>query len=163
MEKFEDVFHQYASPVYRFLLKLTHNEDAAEELTQETFFKAFIHIDSFKGKSSAYTWLCQIGKNLYMNELRRRKRVTDCIVDDSVPDSQDIEQQAIDRAQISAVLNALKTLPEQQQEVFSLRIFGELKYKEIGFLLEKSETWAKVTFFRVKEQLIKEMEDSKWI
>lgn len=163
MENFEDVFNQYGSLVYRFLLKLSGDEYLSDELTQETFFKAFIHIGSFRGTSSMYTWLCQISKNLYINELRRKKRFADYSPDLTAESTQNIERQTLKREQISEVLAIVATLPDLSREVFSLRVFGELKYKEIGAQLGKSETWAKVTFFRAKEQIIKNMEELEWI
>lgn len=163
MDRFEDVFQQYAQPVYRFLLKLTHDESEAEELTQETFFKAFLHIDSFHGECSIYTWLCQIGRNLYFNEKRRRKHLsTDCL-DRDLASPHNVEEQAIRKEQLTAVLNALGKLPELSREVVSLQVFGGMRYKEIAGILGKTETWAKVTFFRAKDQLMKILEESKWI
>lgn len=163
MNRFEDVFEQYAQPVYHFLLKLTHDEGESEELTQETFFKAFLHIGSFQGKCSIYTWLCQIGKNLYLNEKKRRKHFSAAFLDLDLESSHNVEAQTIHKEQISAALDALQQLPELSREVFSLRVFGEMKYKEIAAMLGKTETWAKVTFFRAKEQLIKLLEESTWI
>lgn len=163
MDRFEDVFEQYAQPVYRFLLKLTQDESEAEELTQETFFKAFLHIDSFQGECSIYTWLCQIGKNLYLNEKKRRKRLSRDSLDPELASSHNVEEQAIRKEQLTAALNALEQLPELSREVVSLRIFGGMRYKEIADMLGKTETWAKVTFFRAKDQLMKILEGSEWI
>lgn len=163
MDRFEDVFEQYAQPVYRFLLKLTQDESEAEELTQETFFKAFLHIDSFQGECSIYTWLCQIGKNLYLNEKKRRKRLSPDSLDPNLASSHNVEEHAIRKEQLAAALNALGQLPELSREVVSLRVFGGMRYKEIAAMLGKTETWAKVTFFRAKDQLMKILEGSEWI
>lgn len=163
MDRFEDVFEQYAQPVYRFLLKLTQDESEAEELTQETFFKVFLHIDSFQGECSIYTWLCQIGKNLYLNEKKRRKRLSSGRLDPELASSHNVEEQTIRKEQLTAALNALGQLPELSREVVSLRVFGGMRYKEIAAMLGKTETWAKVTFFRAKDQLMKILEGSEWI
>lgn len=162
LDRFEDVFHQYAQPVYRFLLKLTQDECVAEELTQETFYKAFLHINSFRGECSIYTWLCQIGKNLCRNEQKRRKHCSFNELDRSLVSPHNVEAQVIRKEQAAATLDALQRLPELSREVFSLRVFGEMKYKEIAAILGKTETWAKVTFFRAKEQLLKLLEESTW-
>ena len=74
MAVFKEVYQEYGSPVYRFLLALTGEEDLAKELLQETFYQAFLHIDQFEGRCSLFTWLCEIGKNAWLKECRRRKR-----------------------------------------------------------------------------------------
>lgn len=163
MDRFEDVFRQYAQPVYRFLLKLTHDESEAEELTQETFFKAFLHIDSFHGECGIYTWLCQIGRNLYLNDKKRKKHLSADCLDQELVSSHNVEEQVIRKEQLAAAVNALGQLPELSREVVSLRAFGGMRYKEIAAMLGKTETWAKVTFFRAKDQLMKILEGSKWM
>ena len=77
MRGFEELYHTHGKPVYRFLLALTGDESQAEELLQETFYQAFLHIDRFEGRSSLYTWLCCIGKNAWLRECRRRSRYAD--------------------------------------------------------------------------------------
>ncbi len=84
MEKFDHVFLQYAKPLYLFLLSLTADEHLAEDLMQETFYKAILHIDSYKGESSLYNWLCQIGKNLYLNELKKKGRFRTCELNEQI-------------------------------------------------------------------------------
>ena len=74
---FEELYKTQGKPVYRFLLSLTGDEHQAEELLQETFYQAFLHIDRFEGRSSLYTWLCQIGKNAWLKERKRRSRYAD--------------------------------------------------------------------------------------
>lgn len=73
MAAFQEIYEKHGKAVYRFLLALTRDEGMAEELLQETFYQAFLHIDQFEGRSSLYTWLCQIGKNAWLKECRRNK------------------------------------------------------------------------------------------
>ena len=63
MEEFENIYAKYFRQLYHFLYRLCGDEALAEELTQETLYKAYLHIETFQGRSSLYTWLCQIGKN----------------------------------------------------------------------------------------------------
>lgn len=72
MERFEDIYAKYYRKIYLFLLKLSANQSLAEELTQETLYKAFIHIDQYEGRSSIYTWLCQIAKNNWLAEMKKQ-------------------------------------------------------------------------------------------
>ena len=72
METFQQVYEENAKKAYLFLLALIGNEQQAEEILQETFYQAFLHINQFQGRSSVYTWLCQIGKNAWYKECSRK-------------------------------------------------------------------------------------------
>ena len=159
MENFEDVFHQYAQPVYLFLLKLTGEESLAEELTQEAFYQAFLHIESFRGECAIYTWMCQIGKNAYRKELRRRKHQVRPPTLELSPDTPSLENQSILQEQVTAILSAIQEIPEPYSEVLTLRLLGEQKFREIGLLFGRTENWAKVTYFRGKEKLVRRLEE----
>jgi RNA polymerase sigma factor, sigma-70 family len=161
MAKFPDIYDIYAKKVYHYLLSLTRNEHLAEELTQETFYKAFLHIHKFKEECSMYTWLCQIGRNAYYNECKKKKHICS---DFNLPDAEcdgSFTKQLAESEQAIMIHKALHFLPEPYKEVFTLKIFGELKYKDIAMIFGKTESWAKVTFYRAKERLIKEMEASQ--
>ncbi len=158
MAKFSELYDIYAKQVFRYLLSLTGEIDLAEELTQETFYRAFLHINQFEGKCSMYTWLCQIGRNAYYNECKKRKHTKPQVDMESIEDSENFIDRLIRKEQAISLHKALHRLPEPYKEVFTLKIFGELKYKEIAAVFGKSETWAKVTFYRAKERLIHEME-----
>lgn len=157
--KFEDVFQRYGKPLYLFLLSLTGDEHLAEDLMQETFYKAIIHIDSYKGESSMDTWLCQIGKNLYFNEVKRRSKFKTYELDEKIVQSDNLEKWLLDRESVLTLHKALHQIAEPYKEVFSLKVFGELKHKEIAEIFGKSEVWVKVTYYRAKEQIIKVLEE----
>ncbi len=158
MAKFSEVYDRYAKQVFRYLLSLTGDEFLAEELTQETFYKAFLHIDGFQGKCSMYTWLCQIGRNTYFNESKKRKHISYSSEIAEIEDSENFIDTLVTKEQAILVHKTLHKLSEPYKEVFTLKIFGELKYKEIAEIFGKTETWAKVTYYRAKEHLIREME-----
>lgn len=166
MAGFSGLYREYAPQVYRFLLKLTQEPALAEELTQETFYQAFLHIDRFEGKCQVFTWLCQIGKNAYFKEIRRRKRHVELdeallsIRGGSPRDMSPLES-ICEREQISRMKYHLSHLPEPYRDVFTMRIFGEVSYGELAKLYGKSESWARVTFCRAKEQLIKRLEEDE--
>lgn len=162
MAKFSDIYDEYAERVYRYMLVLSQDEHEAEELTQEVFYRAFIHIDRFEGHSSLFTWLCQIGKNHFLNNVKKKKIAKNTEKNLAVPAPSCMENSLIDHESAEAIRRALETLKDPYREVFSLKIFGELKYKEIADILGKTESWAKVTFYRAKEQIVRMMEDSQW-
>lgn len=160
MSHFSDVYDEYANQVYRYLLSLTRDDETAEELTQETFYRALLHIHQFRGTCSMYSWLCQIGKNLFFNEQKKQKFLGGELPE-SITAQDTLEHRMMDREQIFLIHQVLHDLQEPYKEVFSLRIFGELKFSEIASLFEKTESWAKVTFFRAKMKIIQKMEENK--
>ncbi len=134
MAGFQEVYEQYGKAVYRFLLKLTGSEESAEELLQETFYQAFLHIDRFEGRSSLYTWLCQIGKNAWMKEWRRKKRFTDTVWEEerSASVRTQPEEQFLQKEEYGRVWQAIMKLEEPYKDVFILHAYGEVKLKEIA-------------------------------
>lgn len=157
MGDFSELYEEEAKKVYKFLLALTENELLAEELTQQTFYKALLSMKQFQGKSSIYTWLCQIGKNEWLQELRRKKLFsTDIMADRS--SGNHLEEEYIRNQQIALVRRALLGLSEPYRDVMILRTYGELPFSEIAAMYDRTESWAKVTFFRGKQKLKVEME-----
>ncbi len=149
------VYGQYRSIVYGYLYTLCHDHDFAEELAQETFYQAIKHKDSFKGKSSIGTWLCAIAKNQYYSALRKPVPVSlEEAEEQSVPDFSDA---VADKSLAMNAYKALHELPEPYREVFTLRIFCELSHRDIAELFEKSESWARVTYYRAKNMLAEKM------
>lgn len=161
MAGFEELYQTQGKPVYRFLLTLTGDEGMAEELLQETFYQAFLHIDQFEGRSSLYTWLCRIGKNAWLRECRRRSRYADTAYEDLTlhDPSPTPEAGLLEQERARALRRAVLRLEDPYREVLILHAFGGLKLKEIAALYEKSESWARVTCFRARKQIMEEIAD----
>ena len=155
MAAFQKVYEQYATAVYRFLLALTGQEDAAEELLQETFYQALQHIDRFEGRCSLYTWLCQIGKNAWYKECKRKKRFRE--LDEEPNSAICLETELIEREQARLIRRAMQKLEEPYRSVFIMHALGGAKLKEIAQMYDKSESWARVTYFRAKQQILQEV------
>jgi len=159
LQSFEEMFSQYFGRVYRFALGLTRSTEQAEDITQHTFYKALEKIDTFEGRSDVGTWLCSIAKNEYFNRRRRNREFT------CEPGSPVFEQTTAppgDEIRRMEIHRHLHELEEPYREVFMLRVFGELKFAQIASLFGKSESWARVTFYRAKLELqnrIKEEEN----
>ena len=160
MAEIEELYTLYSRRLYRFLLALTGNPSVAEELTQQTFYKAFLHINQYEGRSGPYTWLCQIAKNTWYTECKKSQRFTDVCVEDFAS-ADCIDDEVIWRDETRRLACTLRELPSPHRDVLILRIYGELPFAEIAALFEKSESWAKVTFFRGKERLRRRMEEQK--
>ena len=150
MPDFEAVYRQYFADVYKYALALSRDEQTAEEVTQETFFKALTAIDSFRGDCQLRVWLCQIARNQYLTLCRERKKFTDA---EPEPGDSGIEEGVADREDARRLHILLHALPEPYKEVFSLRTFGELPFSQIGELFGKTESWARVTYFRARRKL----------
>ena len=148
MQDFEQVYRTYFTDVYRYVLSLCRNEGIAEEVTQQAFFKALQAIGGFRGECRLYVWLCQIAKNEYYTWLRKNRGGEP--MEDRV---EDLEQKFLRRE------TAFHALPEPYKEVFSLRLFGELPFAQIGQLFGKTESWARVTYHRARLKLKEELQD----
>ena len=160
MEDFDAVFRAYYDDVFRFLRGLTASETLAEELTQETFFRAFRSIDDYRGESELRVWLCSIARNLYYSHLRKEKHLTgNEIPEDYIADSTDLTELIADKEIALRLHRVLHSIREPYKEVFSLRVFGELSFCEIGDLFNKNEHWACVTFHRAKAMINKQIKE----
>ncbi|MCI2055625.1 MAG: sigma-70 family RNA polymerase sigma factor [Oscillibacter sp.] len=147
---FEEVYRQYFADVYKYAFALSRNAHMAEEVTQETFFRALSAIDSFRGECQLRVWLCQIARNRYLSLCRENKHTGE--MDGEIADG-GIETGFEERETAKRLHILLHALPEPYREVFSLRTFGELPFGEIGELFGKTESWARVTYFRARQKL----------
>lgn len=162
MQNIEKIYQEYYSVVYKYLICLTGNTDIAEELTQETFYKMIKKIHTFKGNSKISVWLCEIAKNLWYDELRKRKIKT--VSYDELKDtdlSKSIENEYINKEQIDETNNKINELDFLTKRVFYLRLNADMSFKEIGQVLGKTETWARVTFYRGKQKVKEVNKDGK--
>lgn len=148
MIEFEAVYKRYFKDVYKYALSLTRDEHIAEEITQETFFKALKSIDHFDGRCKLYVWLCQIAKNTYFTS-RQRIAKESKIIEEPLPDDS-FEERLLNKETFFEIHKVLHTLEEPYKEVFSLRTFGDLSFRQIGDLFGKTESWARVTYHRAK-------------
>lgn len=159
MLSIEELYKEHSKTVYHYLLSLTHDPNVSEELTQETFYQAIKSIKRFDGSCKILTWLCAIAKNSLLS-YRRKHPIVDPLDDLSV-DSSSPESEAVAKIGHLELLRQLHLLDPLMREVMYLRLFGELSFHEIGDILEKTENWARVTYYRGKEKLKKELESNE--
>ena len=154
MLDFEMVFRENNQFVFRFLMKLCGDVSLAEELTQETFFRAYMNLSALRNEEKVAVWLCQIAKNTYFawfNEQKRNQPLSQLILADSTPDIADLFEDKELAGRAFSVLNALE---EPYKEVFMLSVFGGLSLKDISAMFGKSESWARVTYYRAKQKIM---------
>ena len=157
MADFKEVYKLYFRDVYHYTYSLCRNASMAEEITQETFFKALNGLDSFDGKCKVLVWLCQIAKNTYLSICRKEKHIDYDIDTVSLISDHNIEDNYLSRESAFEIHKVLHRLQEPYKEVFFLRTFGELSYAQIAELFSKTETWARVTYHRAKLKIQEEL------
>ena len=162
--QFGQLYERYFRDVYMYLLRLSGSETTAEEITEETFFKALRSIDSFRGDCSMYAWLCRIARNLYFSYLKKSRRTQS--IDGAgyelpADAGQDLEEAWADKDQALRIKRLLHTIPDPYKEVFMWRVFAEMDFREIGSLYGKTANWACVTYHRAKKMITERMEDTQ--
>ena len=140
-------------------MKLTRDGALAEELTQETFFRAYMNFSSLRSKESASVWLCQIAKNAYFAWYNEQKKLEPYENTELQSDAEDIEEAFFRKELAEKALSCLYELEEPYKEVFMLSIFGGVSLREISALFGKSESWARVTFYRAKQKLAEKVRE----
>lgn len=159
MKEFEEVYRLYFRDVELYLRAICHEETLAEELTEQVFFQALKALPTFRGDCDIRTWLCAMGRNAYLTHLRKTKPSVD-IEEVQIPDPRrSVEERTEDRDQAMAIHRILHELPEPYKEVFSLRIFGQLSFGDIGALFGRTANWACVTYHRARQKIQSEMEE----
>lgn len=152
------IYNEYAKSVYRYLYSLSNNAQLAEELTQETFYRAVYSIHTYDGSCKLYVWLCQIAKHIWYQELEKSKKAQTQQLHNDIP-SQSIstEDAVLLTGEKVALYKAIHSLSEPMREVVHMRLSGEFSFADIGNVLGKSENWARVTFYRAKQKIMEEL------
>jgi len=156
-EKIEKLYETCYMRVFSYAMTLAGERTQAEEITQETFFRAFSRQSEFRGESDEVTWLCAIAKNYWLDEKRRGKKA-EAMPEEMTDEGKGVEQAAVDRDTSFRIHMALHGLEEPYREVFELRVFGELSFREIGVIFAKTENWARVTYHRARLKLQERMD-----
>ncbi len=157
MENIEEIYIKYANLIKNYIYTITSNKELAEEIMQETFIVAINQINKFRGECDISVWLCSIAKKiLYKRTKKDNKFKTISIENIEISDEKKIEEEYIQNNNKFKLFQALQKLDSTTREVMYLRLTGDLSFKEIGKILNKSENWARVTFFRAKQKLNKE-------
>lgn len=156
MKDLERLYNNYFKDIYLFLLSLSKNKELAEDLTQETFIKALKGISNFRGDSNIKSWLFQIAKNSFYSNIRKGINLP---LEDSVSNNTDFTEKILDGETAEEIIKLLDEMKEINKEIFYLRVFAELSFKEIGDIYGKSANWACVSYYRIKEKIRGEIEN----
>lgn len=159
MDTYEEIYKNNFYRVYSFLLKLCSDSELAEELTQETFFQAFLSFRHFEGKCGIFTWLISIAKHVYYKYLKKNKlsyeavnidMLADVLCADRIENPEEILQK---KAVAEAMRQRISGFPDKYRDVVILRVYAEMPFLQIGLTLGISENSAKVIFCRAKKML----------
>jgi RNA polymerase sigma-70 factor (ECF subfamily) len=160
--EFREIYEKYSSDLYTFILRMCGNEQLAKDILQDTMLKAMTSAESFKGNCSVRTWLCTIAKNLYYDYLKKHETKNSSLEDLVEPSADsNIEESFVNKETSLRIHHLLHKLDEPYREVFTLRVFAELKFSDIGNVFGKSENWAGVTFYRAKQKLIQLLKEEE--
>ncbi len=154
------VCEEYYQTVYGYLITITGgNYDLAEELTQETFYRAIKNAGKFRGDCKMSTWLCQIAKFSFYQHLDKKNRRKEVSMDTAIEQAaeQQLEKEYISNEQKLEIYKKIQQLESPTKDVLMLRLSGELSFREIGEILGKTENWARVSFYRGKQMIGKEL------
>ena len=157
MTEFEKLFNEKREFIFKYLMKMTRDIMLSEELTQETFFRAYMNYPSLRNKEKASVWLCQIAKNTYFAWYNQHKKTDTLDLYEAIIDGKNIEDMFIQKELSQKALICLHELEEPYKEVFMLSVFGGFSLKDISSIFRKSESWARVTFYRAKQKLLERM------
>lgn len=150
------IYREYADSVFRFLLTLCRDENVAEELTQETFYQAVRSSDHYDGTCKISTWLCQIAKHLWYQELDKRKRKGTSMLEEEIISTEiSLEDDICIKEEKMDLFKKVHILDEISKEVVLLRVTGAFSFREIGEIFGRNENWARVTFYRAKQKIVK--------
>ena len=154
MKNIKTIYEQYAILIKKYIFRITQDMDLAEDIMQETFVVAITQINKFRGDCDIFVWLCSIAKKILYKKTKKDNWSSFITIDDlNLSDDKLLEEQLITNDNKLKLFETLQKLDSYTREVMYLRLTGELTFKEIGQILHKSESWAKVTFFRGKEKI----------
>lgn len=154
----DNIYQEYGDFVFRYLLALTNKHQIAEELTQETFYQAIKSINKFHddGTVKFSTWLCSIAKNVWLQELNHNKKRNQLVESLSgFKVTTNLEEDYLRKEDKVNFFKQAHQLSDKKREILYLRLLGDLSFKEIGSIVGETENWARVTFYRAKEELRK--------
>lgn len=157
MESMEEIYNKYANAIKNYIFCITKDIGLAEDIMQETFIVAINEINKFRGDCEISVWLFSIAKKILYKKTKKSNIKNIISIDEfELADSKTLEEEYINKDNKLKLFEALQKLDSNTREVIYLRLTGDLTFKEIGKILNKTESWAKVTFFRGKQKLIKE-------
>jgi len=156
----EELYKEIQPRIYAFFFVKTSSREIAEDLTQEVFYEAIKGLSRFSHQSTIQTWLFSIARNRlkkYYRSQKYKKDIEKMVMNEELGRNTP-EEEVLKKEEQRNLIQRINQLDELTKEIVTLRVYGELSFKEIGMLVERSENFVRVTFHRAKLKLQKEME-----
>jgi RNA polymerase sigma-70 factor, ECF subfamily len=144
----------YWERLYRWLFHLSHDRHAAEDLTQETFLKAFASLRSFKAGTNLQAWLFRIAHNSFLNQRRAGRRARQTFPADMAAAGEGPAEEAMSRETLQLLARAVGRLPTDFRAAFLLRVEEKLSFREMADVLETTEETARWRVFKARQKLM---------
>ena len=162
--EFEEIYRSYFKAVFLYVMQLSGDETVAEDITSETFAKAIRSIKDFRGECDIRVWLCQIAKNTYYSYLKKNKKslsVDEADLPNLISQDDPLDIHLGKQEEIQDIRHILHSIAEPYKEVFMWRVLGDLSFKEIGELFQKTDNWACVTYYRARKMIQSRLEEAE--
>lgn len=154
MDSFVLLYDAYIEKIYNFIFFRTMHRELAEDITSQTFIKAYEKINSFDPTRGTFqAWIYQIARNLLIDEYRKRKPVENIDAYENLRSNTDLEAETQKQLDAEKVQKLLASLPEESQELVTMRLWDELPYAEIAAITGKTEGSLKMQFSRIISKL----------
>lgn len=158
LDEFRLLFDRHHAFIYRFLYCMVGDAETAQELAQETFFRAYKAWGSFRGESEASTWLCGIARNVARNSMRTVRRsplrpVEEITGDILSPEHERPDKELLSRELREAVRGALRELDVDKREAFTLKVLQRKSYEEIAAMTGAAIAKLKTDVHRARLQM----------
>jgi RNA polymerase sigma-70 factor, ECF subfamily len=168
-QAYTELMRRHQERVYWFVRKIVGTHEDADDVTQETFVKAYLNLGDFRGDSSFFTWIYRIALNGALNAVRKRQVVAYVRENDLIsrlfPSGDDPHRELERKETETQLQRAVAGLPEKQRAVFVLRYYEELSYEEISAILKTSVGGLKANYFhalrKIREALRHEVQSSQ--
>ena len=155
----EHLYAEYAQAILKYLLSLGCDLHTAEDLVQDTFYQAIRSINRYDGTCKISVWLCQIAKHLWYRELERRNKHPLVTLSDHIPDEESMVEDVAEQETKEQLKTIVSEFPEKLRQLIEYRIYDNMSFREIGFVLGETENWVRVTFYRCKNKIIERWRD----
>lgn len=163
MNEFEKIYNEYFPRIYAFLYKLCGDAHLSEELTQESFYQAYKSFHRYSGKCDIFTWLAAISKNTFYKYIRKNKNRNislDAVETETCCDPENQpERDYIKKEQQELLRKSVDSLPDKYHDVAVLRIYADLPFSQIAYVLKINENSAKVIFYRAKNMIMEDLDN----
>ena len=161
VEEFKKIYEENCNEIFLYIMSLCGDRYLAEEIVQETFYRAIKNIDSFRGDCKLVVWLCQIAKNIYFTKVQKNKRFVhdeSAFDDDGYNVDSSFEEKLVEKETVIQIQRYIHELKEPYKEVVYMHLFGEMTFERVAEIFGKSASWAKMTYYRGKKMIMEKME-----